>query len=193
MSLRDEFDERRFGPMGQVIGVKYGGFVHQPTITYSNIPQRLPDPGPRYGESRPPIIIDNTDGAFENPFYRTPRYGGGLNIPGAPGNIQNFLYRTATPSFEIPGGQTPYKRGPYLPFEDIPEENEPFIPLPLAAVGRDQQPAQGPNTPIRNYPQQKTERSQKNSYIFLLYLFLGENQHRGKQHLLENGMDAWQS
>jgi len=152
MSFQDEFDERRFGPMGQVIGVNYGGSVHQPTITYSNIPQRLPDPGPRYGESRPPIIIDNTDGAFENPFYRTPRYGGGLNIPGAPGNLQNFLYKTATPSFEIPGGQTPYRRGPYLPGESIPEENEPFIPLPLAAVGRDQQPAQGPNTPIRNYP-----------------------------------------
>ena len=134
MSLRDEFDEYRFGPMGQVIGVNYGGSVHQPTITYSNIPQRLPDPGPRYGESRPPIIIDNTDGAFENPFYRTPRYGGGLNIPGAPGNIQNFLYKTATPSFEIPGGQSPYKQ-PYLPGEYIPEENVPFIPLPLAAGG----------------------------------------------------------
>ena len=78
MSFQDEFDERRFGPMGQVIGVTYGGSVHQPTITYSNIPQRLPDPGPRYGESRPPIIIDNTDGAFENPFYRTPRYSGGV-------------------------------------------------------------------------------------------------------------------
>jgi len=100
-----------------------------------------------YGNPRMPELSD-----FENPFYRTPRYGGGLNIPGAPGNIQNFLYRTATPSFEIPGGQTPYRRGPYLPFEDIPEENEPFIPLPLAAVGRDQQPAQGPFTPIRNYP-----------------------------------------
>jgi len=82
-----------------------------------------------YGNPRMPELSD-----FENPFYRTPRYGGGLNIPGAPGNIQNFLYRTATPSFEIPGGQSPYKQ-PYLPGEYIPEENVPFIPLPLAAGG----------------------------------------------------------
>ena len=86
-SFVDEFDDRIFRN-GQVIGVKHGGSVHQPTITYSTIPQRLPDPGPRYGESRPPVIYDFT----ENPFYRTPRYGGGLNIPGAPGNIQKLPY-----------------------------------------------------------------------------------------------------
>ena len=87
----DEFDDRIFHN-GQVIGVKHGGSVHQPTITYSTIPNlgagRLPDPGPRYGESRPPVIYDFT----ENPFYRAPRYGGGLNIPGAPGNIQKLPY-----------------------------------------------------------------------------------------------------
>ena len=33
----DEFDDRIFHN-GQVIGVKHGGSVHQPTITYSTIP-----------------------------------------------------------------------------------------------------------------------------------------------------------
>ena len=130
--IQDEYDERFFRN-GQVIGAKHGGSVHQPTITYSTIPNlgagRLPDPGPRYGESRPPVIYDFT----ENPFNRAPRYGGGLNIPGAPGNIQTLPYITATPSFEIPGGQSPYRFGPYLPYrgEERKEEETPFIPIPL--------------------------------------------------------------
>jgi hypothetical protein len=86
MSFQDEYDERFFRN-GQVIGVTHGGSVHQPTITYSTIPNlgagRLPDPGPRYGESRPPVIYDFT----ENPFDRAPRYSGGMNVPGAPGNL----------------------------------------------------------------------------------------------------------
>ena len=86
----------------------------------------------------------------QNSFYRTPRYSGGMNVPGAPGNL------AADPSFRIPGGESPYRFGPYLPFrgEEKKEEETPFIPIPLqqAAVGRDQQPAQGPNTPIRYYP-----------------------------------------
>lgn len=131
-SLVDQYDERFFRN-GQVVGVKYGGSVHQPTITYSTIPNlgagRLPDPGPRYGEFRPPIIFDNT----ENPFLRTPRYSGGLNIPGAPGNLQTLPYITSSPSFEIPGGQSPYRFGPYLPYrgEEKREEEMPFIPLPV--------------------------------------------------------------
>ena len=35
-------------------------------------------------------------------------------------------------SFPIEGGSTPYKRGPYLPGENIPEETEPFVPIELA-------------------------------------------------------------
>ena len=89
------------------------------------------------------------------------RMSGGLNVPGAPGNNniqqlpyfggalnpttmpyvfgqdyggpQNLPYITATPSFEIPGGQSPYRFGPYLPYrgEEKREEEMPFIPLPL--------------------------------------------------------------
>jgi len=85
MSLRDRYDGRFF-LNGQEIGVTYGGSVHQPKITYSNIAnpwtEGLPDPGPLYGESRPPIIFDNT-----NLFNRAPRYGGGFNVPGAAGNL----------------------------------------------------------------------------------------------------------
>ena len=132
MSFQDKYDDRFFRN-GQVIGVNYGGSVHQPTVTYSTIPNlgagRSPDPGPRYGESRPPVIYDFT----ENPFHRTPCYSGGLNIPGAPGNIQTLPYITATPSFEIPGGQSPYRFGPYLPYrgEERKEEETPFISIPL--------------------------------------------------------------
>ena len=69
----------------------------------------------------------------ERPFYRTPRYSGGLNIPGAPGNLQTLPYITSSPSFEIPGGQSPYRFGPYLPYrgEEKREEETPFIPLPV--------------------------------------------------------------
>jgi hypothetical protein len=114
-SLVDQYDERRFGPMGQVVGVNYGGSVHQPTVTYSNIPQRLPDPGPRYGESRPPVIFDNT-----NPFKRAPRYDGGFTIPGAAGNLAGSLL-----------GQMPqFIRGQYAPQNAIlkvPHLDSPYI------------------------------------------------------------------
>ena len=79
-----------------------------------------------YGNPRMPEIPRDI-------FNRAPRYGGGLNIPGAPGNIQTLPYITATPSFEIPGGQSPYRFGPYLPYrgEERKEEETPFIPIPL--------------------------------------------------------------
>lgn len=64
----------------------------------------------------------------ENPFFRSPRYSGGMNVPGAPGNLQTLPYYGgpmnptpmpyyagqdyggvqllgASPSFEIPQGQ----------------------------------------------------------------------------------------
>ena len=117
----------------------------------------------------PPIVMDEIPRTYypgrgfltdqqaypENPFSRSPRYSGGMNVPGAPGNLQTLPYYggpmnptpmpyyagqdyggvqqlTADPSYAIPGGQTPYRRGPYLPFEDIPEDNAPFIPIPRA-------------------------------------------------------------
>lgn len=42
----------------------------------------------------------------QNSFYRTPRYSGGMNVPGAPGNL------AADPSFRIPGGESPYRSMP---------------------------------------------------------------------------------
>ena len=67
-----------------------------------------------------------------------------------------------SPSFEIPGGQTPYRRGPYLPFsgEEKREEDEPFVPIPVEQAqglpyGRPgeplQGPTQGPATPVQMY------------------------------------------
>lgn len=54
----------------------------------------------------PPMIMDEIPRTYypgrgfltdqeaypENPFYRSPRYSGGVNIPGAPGNIQTLPY-----------------------------------------------------------------------------------------------------
>ena len=61
-SLRDVYDDRYWdSDRGVMVGVTYGGTVHQPTTTYSDIPlggQRGPDPGPKYGEFSPPIIND---------------------------------------------------------------------------------------------------------------------------------------
>ena len=96
-------------------------------------------------------------------FNRAPRYGGGLGIPGAPGNsgVFNLPYNPANdfggfmnlpyiPGSDmggvqllaggfrpaaygaIPGGQSPYRYGPYLPFrgEEKKEEQTPFVPIP---------------------------------------------------------------
>ena len=40
-----------------------------------------------------------------------------------------------SPSFEIPGGESPYRFGPYLPYrgEEKKEEQMPFIPIPRKA------------------------------------------------------------
>ena len=96
-------------------------------------------------------------------FNRAPRYGGGLGIPGAPGNsgVFNLPYNPANdfggfmnlpyiPGSDmggvqllaggfrpaaygaIPGGQSPYRYGPYLPFrgEEKKEEQTSFVPIP---------------------------------------------------------------
>lgn len=46
------------------------------------------------------------------------------------GRYGDLLARS--PSFEIPGGQSPYRYGPYLPFrgEEKKEEQTPFVPIP---------------------------------------------------------------
>jgi len=93
-------------------------------------------------------------------FNRSPRYSGGMNVPGAPGNLQTLPYQggplnpTPMPYYPgqdyggiellaggfrpasygaIRGGQTPYRFGPYLPYrgEERKEEETPFIPIPL--------------------------------------------------------------
>ena len=68
-SLMDPYDRRIFRD-GQEVGVRYGGSVHQPTITYETIPPKLPDPRPRYGEFSPPVIYDNTEPTFKDFLYR---------------------------------------------------------------------------------------------------------------------------
>ena len=121
--------------------------------TFNNFPQIIPMPYPvptqgNQGNNQGGFNIGRAIGAmagalgmgFGDPafspgprFPRSPRYSGGLNIPGAPGNVQTLPYITATPSYEIPGGQSPYRFGPYLPYrgEEKREEEMPFIPLPV--------------------------------------------------------------
>ena len=50
--------------------------------------------------------------------------------PGLAGRYGDYLAKG--PSFEIPGGRSPYRHGPYLPFrgEEKREEQTPFVPIP---------------------------------------------------------------
>ena len=50
--------------------------------------------------------------------------------PTLAGRYSDFLAKS--PSFEIPGGQSPYRYGPYLPYrrEEKKEEQTPFVPIP---------------------------------------------------------------
>ena len=94
----------------------------------------------------------------ENPFYRSPRYSGGI-YDGAFQNPQ--LAATPMEGFDLmndprfPGARRTREflrqteQGVPLDKRNMGRE---IFPVPLAAVGADQQPAQGPFTPIRNYP-----------------------------------------
>ena len=97
-----------------------------------------------------------------NPFARSPRYFGGAGVPGAPGNLM-AADKYIRGSFAPPNSiiKAPHIDSPYLD-EQIRRGFVPMTPpparpsgpqlFPLAAVGEDQQPAQGPNTPIKYYP-----------------------------------------
>lgn len=114
MSLRDVYDDRFFRN-GQVVGVTYGGTVHQPTVTYSNIPNlgagRLPDTGPSYGESRAPRYsggdpnLGNT-GAF----VKLPYFGESLNPTAMP-----YYPDQDYGSFELLTDAPRYIRGKFAP------------------------------------------------------------------------------
>lgn len=129
MSFQDKYDDRFFRN-GQVVGVNYGGSVHQPTVTYSNIPNlgagRLPDPGPRYGESRLPKPRYSGDlaGAFMNlpyfgeslnptimPYYPNQDYGGVQLLAGSPSFDLNYgRGRDGTSLEGIPNANDPVMR-----------------------------------------------------------------------------------
>ena len=96
-------------------------------------------------------------------FNRPPIYKGGFNTPGAAGNLEKLPYyggpmnpvlmpyspgqdyggiQLLAGGFRpaaygaIPGGQSPYRYGPYLPFrgEEKKEEQTPFVPIPMPRV-----------------------------------------------------------
>jgi len=101
----------------------------------------------------------------ENPFYRSPRYSGGIydgafqNIP--PSRDGFHIAQNPMNRFDLmndprfPGARRTRdflrqtEQGVPLDKRNMGRE---IFPLPLAAVGADQQPAQGPNTPVKNYP-----------------------------------------
>ena len=131
MSFQDVYDDRIFRN-GQVIGVNYGGPVHQPTVTYSNIPNlgagRLPDTGLGYGGRRAPRHsggdpnLGNT-GAFMN----LPYFGEPLNptvMPYYPGQDYGGVQLLAgSPSFDLNYGRG--RDGTSL--EGIPNANDPVM------------------------------------------------------------------
>jgi len=88
-SLRDVYGDRYWdSDRGVMVGVTYGGTVHQPTTTYSDIPSgpRIPDPGPKYGEYSPPIIND---------FRKKPDSSFGILTP--PGSTEQGKMEILTP------------------------------------------------------------------------------------------------
>tara|TARA_R100000005_G_C4806938_1_gene95480 strand:+ start:85 stop:486 length:402 start_codon:yes stop_codon:yes gene_type:complete len=102
-SLVDEFDERYWDSnRGVEVGVKHGGSVHQPTVTYSDIPMgRSPSERQyKYGEFRPPVIID---------FRKQPDNPYGVLTP--PGSTKEGTFDILTP----PGSTEKGKLEPITP------------------------------------------------------------------------------
>ena len=119
MSARDIYDERRWDPKrGGMVGVNYGGTVHQPRTTYSDIPfggGPLLSTGPKYGESSPPAITDfrkKGDIASimgDNPAMLDPSFRG------APSSPQIIYPEGQTPPMVPPADNDPsYERGPSM-------------------------------------------------------------------------------
>ena len=71
----------------------------------------------------------------ENPFYRAPRYSGGLNIPGAPGNVAEmprYIRGKFAPSGAII--KAPHLDSPYMD-EQIRRGFVPMTPPPSRPSG----------------------------------------------------------
>ena len=71
----------------------------------------------------------------ENPFYRAPRYSGGLNIPGAPGNVAEmprYIRGKFAPSGAII--RAPHLDSPYMD-EQIRRGFVPMTPPPSRPPG----------------------------------------------------------
>ena len=71
----------------------------------------------------------------ENPFYRAPRYSGGLNIPGAPGNVAEmprYIRGKFAPSGAII--KAPHLDSPYMD-EQIRRGFVPMTPPPSRPPG----------------------------------------------------------
>ena len=116
MSARDIYDERRWDPKrGVMVGVNYGGTVHQPRTTYSDIPfggGPFLSTGPKYGEdydpyrATPPFAFPKSDTKFPVGFPAPGDIspGGGdapLHTPPNPLPKEVEIKRTEYP-FELP-------------------------------------------------------------------------------------------
>ena len=92
-------------------------------------------PSPRYSGGDP--NLGNTGAFMKLPYFPGQETGGVMNLPYFPGADMNDIellaggFRSGAYS-AIPGGQSFYRYGPYLPFrgEEKKEEQTPFIPIP---------------------------------------------------------------
>jgi len=97
-------------------GTSGPGFYNMPGYGSENLPEPAGGAGfigPRSNE----ILRRQIEQQMEEERQMDQRYS-------APGNLSY--------NFPIPGGQSPYRQ-PYLPGENIPEEDIPFIPIPRRA------------------------------------------------------------
>ena len=113
------------------------------------LPYPVPMPG-NQGNNQGGFNVGKALGAMAGYLgmgFGNPAFSPGPMLAGRYGDLL-----AKSPSFKIPGGQTPYRRGPYLPFrgEEKREEETPFIPLPVQQA---QALPYGPKTPGRHsYP-----------------------------------------
>ena len=115
------------------------GNVRPPNLKYDptrdGTPQIIPLPYPvpmpgNQGNNQGGFNIGRAVGALAGSLgmaFGNPAFTPGPILSGRYGDL---LARS--PSFEIPGGQSPYRYGPYLPFrgEEKKEEQTPFVLIP---------------------------------------------------------------
>jgi hypothetical protein len=117
---------------------RYSKFEKLPAPEPQSTPQFIPVPYPvptqgNQGNNQGGFNSGRALGAMVGYLgmgFGDPAFSPGPMLAGRYGNLF-----AKSPSFEIPGGESPYRFGPYLPYrgEEKKEEQTPFIPNPRKA------------------------------------------------------------